>query len=67
VTDKRHYFILWNADRSEGFITDSSADAASAVSGEPHWDEGYPSQSSMGEAFYNFYGEDGVLVEEIDL
>lgn len=56
-----NYFIVWNADKSEGFITDSKADAESAISGRANYALGFPSQSTLGEHFYSTYGEEGGL------
>lgn len=58
---KKEYFILWNVDKSEGFITDNAADIKSARTGKPHRELGYSSQSSLGAEFYELYGEEGGL------
>ena len=49
------YFIVWNADRTEGFITDS-ADDASKAAGRMH-----PGgiESTLGAAFRDCYADNG--------
>jgi len=63
------YFIVWNADKSEGFITTDEDDACSALTGEPHMGLGYPTQSTLGEAFFENYGEEGDCppIEQVEL
>lgn len=63
------YFIVWNADKSEGFITNDEADATSALTGKANLALGYPSQSALGSEFYANYGEEGDCppVQEVEL
>lgn len=61
------FYIVWNEARNEAFLTDDYSDANSVVTGVPHYDHSYPSQSTIGEAFHEAYGDEGLSVEEIDL
>lgn len=61
------FYIVWNGARTEGFVTDDESDAIAAVTGQPHYDLGMPSQSTIGEAFHEAYGDDPVTLEEITL
>lgn len=61
------FYIVWNGARNEGFVTESEADAYAAKTGQPHYELGFPSQSSIGEAFGEAYGDDPVTIEEITI
>lgn len=50
------YFIVWNAGRTEGFVTDDEDDATEASSGR----QGNVT-STLGEAFFEAYGGSGPL------
>lgn len=60
-------YIVWNGARNEGFVTEDENDAVTAVTGQPHYALGMPTQSSIGEAFHEAYGDDPVTLEEITL
>jgi hypothetical protein len=64
---ERRYFIVWNSDRSEGFVTDEKADAESAVSGRSNRKLGYYSQSTAGAAFHEAYEDDRLVMEEVSI
>ena len=59
----KKYWIVWNENRSEGFITDDKMDADSAAT--------YGGTSTVGLAFWESYGDDEGLseleVEEIEI
>lgn len=63
----KKYFIVWNAGKSEGFITDMEADAKSTKSGRPHRELGYSSQSTAGAAFHEAYEDDKLTIQEVEL
>ena len=66
-TRARHFFIIWNKARNEAFVTDREDDAESVASGRPHYGQGYASMSTVGEAFHEAYGDEGLAVETLDL
>lgn len=56
------YYIVWNEDRSEGFITDDESDAKQVASGRfrnPY--------TSAGEAFRECYEGDDLSLQELDI
>lgn len=60
---ERKYFIVWNADRSEGFITDNHSAALNAhYASQAYW-EGSPGTSTLGLSFAELYREDPEDVE----
>lgn len=64
----KRYFIVWNTDRSEGFVTDDHADAVSATTGSSNYTLGYPSQSTAGAAFHETYEDDSPLeLQEVEI
>lgn len=64
----KKYFIGWNADKTEGFITDDHNDAKSATTGKPHRALGYPAVSTAGQVFFEAYAYDQKLkIEEVEL
>lgn len=67
MSEMKTYWICWNADRTEGFITDEEADAKSCKSGKPHRKLGYPSQSTAGEAFHECYGGEITIEKGVSL
>lgn len=48
------YYIVWNADRSEGFITDTATDANTAKTGKHVG----IAASALAERFYELYDDD---------
>jgi hypothetical protein len=62
---KTEYFICWNEDKTEGFVTTDKDDAKSAKTGKPHRKLGYTSISTAAEAFYNTYCDDALTVEAV--
>lgn len=52
------YYITWNEDRSEGFITDDRGDAVTARTGKKRRHRGYTSASTAAMAFFDTYGDD---------
>ena len=60
----RKFYIAWNNDQTEGFVTDSPEDALVAASGES---KGLASFSSLGEAFREVYDEDNNVYEDARL
>lgn len=63
----KEYFIVWNAAKSEGFITDDEADAKSAKTGKSNYTLGYPSQSTAGAAFHETYKDDKLSIQKVTL
>ncbi len=58
------YYIAWNEDRSEGFITDDPNDAGFARGDTAAWLH----ESALAEEFFNLYGEDDLPeVEQIEI
>jgi len=52
-------FIVWNANKTEGFVTDDRTDANEAMTGE-HGVMGCP----LAERFYELYGEGGECIKQ---
>jgi hypothetical protein len=67
VDEAAKFYIVWNGARNEGFVTEDESDAIAAVTGRPHYDLGMPTQSTIGEAFHEAYGDDPVTLEEITI
>jgi hypothetical protein len=69
----RKYWIVWNADRSEGFITDDRAAALNADQNTGEYVERTIGVSALGEAFSEYYREDDEAIhfapeiEEVEL
>lgn len=63
------YFIAWNEDKTEGAIFTDKRDAQSALDGKDWIDPkmGFPSISSLAEAFFDVYGDDDCIVEEVTI
>lgn len=62
------FYIAWNGKRTEGFVTEVEADAITAKTNEMSYELGYPSKSTIAEAFFESYGDDGeVFIEEITI
>lgn len=59
------YYIVWNAGKTEGFVTDDEADARSTLTGRPNYTLGYPSTSTAGAAFRETYEDDDLTLEEV--
>lgn len=55
-------YIVWNSDRTEGFITDNYSDAVMVHTGS--FDGFY---SSLGYDFYQSYGDEEMHLDTIDL
>ena len=60
-------YIVWNADRTEGFVTDLKEDAIHAHTGKRP--RGRPHSSSLALNFHEYYGEDMPLppIDEIEI
>lgn len=57
------YFIAWNEDKTEGFITDDEDDAQQACSAENKngaW-------AALGLAFFETYGEQDCSLQEVEI
>lgn len=65
--EKKNYWIVWNENRSEGFITDDENDAKTAMTGKPNRSRGYPCSSSVGLAFYEAYEDDKLKKQKVSL
>lgn len=57
------FYIVWNESRNEGFITDDSDDADTALNGRG----GKFAVSTAAEAFNDIYGDDPCTLEEVEL
>lgn len=55
-------YIVWNAAKSEGFVTDDYSDAVSIFNG--NFESGH---SALGYDFYKYYGDEEMHLEVIDL
>lgn len=58
----KKYYIVWNAPKSEGFITNDYADALTAATGES---TGFDSALAL--EFFESYGETEHAIQEIEL
>jgi hypothetical protein len=63
----KSFWIVWNGARNEGFITDCREDAEATVSGEQTWLHGYPSSSTVGDAFRETYEDETLSIERVEL
>lgn len=54
----RKYYIVWNGDKSEGFITDSYGAALNADQAVTHHNEGFIGNSTLGLSFVEIYRDD---------
>ena len=59
---ERKYYIAWNEERTEGFITNEEQDAIEAISGE--WGQ---VRSAMGLDFFECYCDQECSFEEVTL
>lgn len=55
-------YIVWNASKSEGFVTDDYSDAVCVFNGA--FENGH---SALGYEFYQHYGDDEMHLQVIDL
>lgn len=56
--EKRKYYIVWNGDRTEGFVTDEHGAALNAHHNTGEYWEGSIGRSTLGIAFAECYRED---------
>lgn len=61
---KKEYFVVWNRDKSEGFITDDEWAAKNAHAGEQLYRERDMGQSSIGQNFGDTYRDDEEDIEK---
>lgn len=57
---KKHFWIVWNGGRTEGFVTDDSYDAKQVASG--NFVAGY---TTVGAAFAEAYEDDDLTIERV--
>lgn len=65
----KKYYIVWNDDKSEGFVTDNEVEAHNVSTGDDWW-TGTPGSSALGEYFRDCYydeGDDDFEIEEVEL
>ena len=62
-------YIVWNENKTEGYITDDKQDARTAREGKKHRrSSGQVGYSTLALAFYEAYGDDELPpIEEVDL
>ena len=62
-------YIVWNEDRSEGFVTDDRRDAETARKGKKHRrSTGQIGYSTLALAFFEAYGEDKLPpIQEVEI
>lgn len=53
------FYVVWNADRSEGFLTDDAFDAEQVLNGECN--------SVAGHAFWEAYGDDDLHHQVLEI
>lgn len=63
----KRYFIVWNGDRSEGFITDCHGAALNAHHFIQDYWEGAPGVSTIGLAFAETYRDEAEGTEYPDI
>lgn len=65
----KQYWIVWNKDRTEGYITTRKADTLTAKRNKPNCENGYPSRSVLATGFFEAYGDEpkSVTVQEVEL
>lgn len=61
-------YIVWNADRSEGFVTEDKNDALTAQRGKKRRrSPGIIGASALALEFFNLYGEDKPEIQEVEI
>lgn len=54
-------YIIWNHDKTEGFITDDIRAIATARTNKADRSAGYPWRSTVACGFYEAYGSDAII------
>ncbi len=61
------YFIAWNSDMTEGFITSDKAAQDTAMTNKADTSRGYPSRSAAAAAFFEVYDDEKKHRQTIEL
>jgi hypothetical protein len=61
------YFIAWNSDKTEGFISIDKAAQNTAMTNKADRSRGYPSRSTVGAAFFEAYEDEKKYRQTVEI